>query len=55
MSYTPVEELDGCELDFTENPTADEDITNLALFASTSSEEEAEERAKEWKELFDGS
>ncbi len=50
MSYTPVEELDGCEVDFTDEPTSDHDITGWVLFAS-SEEENLEEIADFWKGL----
>jgi hypothetical protein len=52
MTRTPVEKLDGCELDFVENPTEDEDITGLVLFASASSEKEIEELKTAWEEIF---
>lgn len=42
-------------LDFAADPVDDNHITNVALFASVNSEKEAKERAKEWKELFNGS
>jgi len=51
MSKTPVDELDGCELDFTEGePTSDNDITGWVLFAS-SEDENLEEISDFWKEL----
>ena len=54
MARTPVEELDGCEEDFTEDPTEDDDIATVALFASVN-EEDVEKTAAEWGELFNGS
>ena len=54
MGRTPVEELDGCEEDFTEDVTDDDDITALVLFASVK-EEDVEKVAAEWKGLFDES
>ena len=54
MTKTPVEELDGCEEDFTEDPTSDDDITAVVLFASAD-EENVETLVAEWGELFNGS
>lgn len=58
MSYTPVDELDSGEIDFSEDPTDDNDITSEVLFAtilSDGSAEDVQKLAEEWKELFDGS
>ena len=55
MSYTPVDELEAEEIiDFSEDPTDDNDITSEVLFATISSEEDVDALAAEWKELFDG-
>ena len=60
------DELDGCELDFTEEETADEDIPWIALFATIEEHRrggllgkvhkhfDEKELAAEWRELFDG-
>lgn len=52
MAYVPVEELEGEELDFSENPTPDDNIDAVILFAGD--EDDAFLKAEEWKELFNG-
>ncbi len=45
--------LDGCSLDFTENPTADEDAPYVALFAGVP-REDVEAVAAEYRKVFGG-
>lgn len=45
------DELDGCELDFSENPTPDDEVDYVVLFAGVP-EDEIEKVAAEYKELF---
>lgn len=49
-------ELDGCELDFTEDdPTPDDHLPFVALFADVLGDAEAvQARSAEWRELFGG-
>jgi hypothetical protein len=48
-----VSDLDGCDLDFTENPTPDDEIDALVLFADvdTSDPDAVARRAQEWSDL----
>lgn len=46
--------LDGCAVDFSSvEPVKDEDIEYVALFATAG--KNTDSKAKEWKELFNGS
>ncbi len=45
--------LDGCDLDFTDAPTSDDDLDGVVLFADVSDDPAAiEERRAEWQELL---
>lgn len=45
--------LDGCDLDFTEAPTNDEDLDAVVLFADVSDDQAViDARRAEWQELF---
>lgn len=47
--------LDGCDLDFTEAPTGDDDLDAVVLFADVADDPAAIERRRaEWQELFTG-
>lgn len=47
---------DGCELDFTENPTADTDIDGIVLFAGIDPEDAdaVSDKAEAWRRLGEG-
>lgn len=45
-------DIDGCEVDMTENPTADEDIDGIVLFADCDTDDDIEQRRQDWVELF---
>ena len=46
---------DGCELDFTENPTADTDLDGIVLFAGIDPEDAdaVSDKAEAWRRLKD--
>jgi hypothetical protein len=48
-----VSDLDGCDLDFTQDPTPDDELDALVLFADvdTSDPDAVAARAREWGEL----
>ena len=46
---TTDDELDGCEIDFTEDPVSDDDLDGYILFGD---ESDVEEKKEAWKELF---
>lgn len=47
------DELSGCDLDFREDPTSDEDIDGVVLFAGINPEdaEAVEDKAEAWRRL----
>jgi len=47
MPNIPDDELDGCELDFTDNPVADEDVATLVMFADVFHSEVKTERRRQ--------
>jgi hypothetical protein len=47
--------IDGCDLDYAEDPTSDEDLPYVALFAEAldpATPKTVEEAESEWRELF---
>ena len=52
-TVTPMTEHDGCDLDFTENPTPDADIDGIVLFAGIDPEdaEAVQDKADAWRRL----
>jgi hypothetical protein len=49
------DDLDGCDLDFTEDPVSDEDLPYLALFADAldpNTETTIAQAEADWAELF---
>lgn len=49
--------IDGCDLDFSEDAVADEDIDGIVLFADLAADDEAaiQARVAEWEALSNGS
>ena len=61
----PEDLLDGCDLDFTENPVTDEELPYVVLFASVDESHrgfwgriehahDVRQLAEEWRDLFGG-
>ena len=51
--HVRMDELSGCDLDFREEPTSDDDIVGVVLFAGIDPEdaEAVEEKAEAWRRL----
>lgn len=49
--------VDGCDIDFAAEPTSDDDLDALVLFADVDTNDPAavEARRREWEALFHGS
>lgn len=51
---TDLDLIDACDIDMAEDPTPDDDIAGVVLFADCETEAEVAIRKAEWKEIFDG-